>query len=90
MVAGGSGITPMFQVAAAILGNPWDATKIFLVYANVAEGDILLREQLDKWARTEKARFKVRAVSLALAFVHTCSSIARALATFLLPPVAMR
>ena len=62
MVAGGSGITPMFQVASAILRNPWDATKVFLVYANVAERDILLREQLDAWARTERARFQVCAL----------------------------
>lgn len=59
MVAGGSGITPMFQVCQAILRNPYDATKIFLVYANRAEEDILLREKLDAWAKKERSRFKV-------------------------------
>jgi ferredoxin-NADP reductase len=59
MVAGGSGITPMFQVCQAILRNPYDSTKVFLVYANRGEDDILLRDRLDEWARKEGARFKV-------------------------------
>ena len=59
MIAGGSGITPMFQVAQGILRNPLDATKVFLIYANVTEEDILLRKELDAWARDHRARFKV-------------------------------
>ncbi|CAI9274577.1 unnamed protein product [Lactuca saligna] len=35
MIAGGSGITPMFQVVRAVLENPSDKTKVHLVYANV-------------------------------------------------------
>ena len=66
MVAGGSGITPMFQVCAAILGNRFDSTRIWLVYANVAEEDILLHEKLDEWARTERARFKARGLPATL------------------------
>jgi predicted ferric reductase len=59
MIAGGSGITPMYQVAQGILRNPLDATKVFLIYANVTEEDILLRKELDAWARDHRARFKV-------------------------------
>ena len=59
MIAGGSGITPMFQVAQGILRNPYDATNVFLIYANVAEEDILLRTELDQWAWDHRARFKV-------------------------------
>ncbi len=59
MIAGGSGITPMFQVAQGILRNPYDQTKVFLIYANVSEEDILLRKEFDKWARDHRARFKV-------------------------------
>lgn len=51
MIAGGSGITPMYQVANAILKNRHDTTHVSLVYANVTEQDILLREELDAWAR---------------------------------------
>ncbi|GFY98088.1 NADH:cytochrome B5 reductase 1 [Actinidia rufa] len=45
MLAGGSGITPMFQVARAILENPKDMTKVHLIYANVTYEDILLKFQ---------------------------------------------
>ncbi|KAK8683286.1 hypothetical protein V6N13_039351 [Hibiscus sabdariffa] len=48
MLAGGTGITPMFQVARAILENPNDKTNIHLIYANVAYEDILLKEELDE------------------------------------------
>lgn len=48
MLAGGTGITPMFQVARAILENPKDKTDIHLIYANVAYEDILLKEELDE------------------------------------------
>lgn len=49
----------MYQVAQAILRNPYDATKIFLIYANLTEEDILLRKELDAWARDHRARFQV-------------------------------
>jgi len=41
MLDGGSGITPMFQVAREILENPNDKTKVHLIYANVPTEDIL-------------------------------------------------
>ncbi|KAH7677532.1 Cytochrome-b5 reductase protein [Dioscorea alata] len=59
MLAGGSGITPMFQVARAILENPNDATKVHLIYANVAYDDILVKEELDGLATNYPNRFKV-------------------------------
>lgn len=39
----GTGITPMLQVANHILDNPDDRTKVSLLFANVSEGDILLK-----------------------------------------------
>ncbi|KAL2232871.1 NADH--cytochrome b5 reductase 1 [Sesamum indicum] len=59
MLAGGSGITPMFQVARAILENPSDQTKVHLIYANVTYDDILLKEELDSLAKNYPQRFKV-------------------------------
>ncbi|KAJ0979120.1 hypothetical protein J5N97_014594 [Dioscorea zingiberensis] len=59
MLAGGSGITPMFQVARAILENPKDTTKVHLIYANVSYEDILLKEELDGLASNYPDRFKV-------------------------------
>ncbi|KAJ2709562.1 NADH-cytochrome b5 reductase [Coemansia spiralis] len=50
MIAGGTGITPMYQIIQHILANPEDKTHVSVVFANVNEDDILLREQLEKWA----------------------------------------
>ncbi|KAL3152805.1 hypothetical protein ABBQ38_012387 [Trebouxia sp. C0009 RCD-2024] len=46
MLAGGTGVTPMYQVANAILKNPADKTKITLLFANVSADDILIEEEL--------------------------------------------
>ncbi|KAL4196339.1 hypothetical protein AMTRI_Chr04g182700 [Amborella trichopoda] len=58
MLAGGTGITPIYQVMQAILKDPEDHTEMHLVYANRREEDILLRTEIDKWAR-EDSRLKV-------------------------------
>jgi cytochrome-b5 reductase len=46
-VAGGAGITPMFQVLRNILNNPDDKTRVNLIYANKTESDILMKKELD-------------------------------------------
>src|SRR5438045_8500844 len=35
LIAGGTGITPMYQLIKAIFKNPNEKTKVFLVYGNV-------------------------------------------------------
>ncbi|KAF8404170.1 hypothetical protein HHK36_009050 [Tetracentron sinense] len=50
MIAGGTGITPIYQVIQAILKDPEDDTEMNVVYANRTEDDILLWEELDSWA----------------------------------------
>lgn len=59
MLAGGSGITPMYQVIRAICEDQRDTTKISLIYANRTEADILLREELDAFARKYPNNLKV-------------------------------
>ncbi|XP_030966849.1 NADH--cytochrome b5 reductase 1-like isoform X1 [Quercus lobata] len=59
MLAGGSGITPMFQLTRAILENPKDKTNVHLIYANVTLEDILLKEELDAFAKKFPNQFKV-------------------------------
>jgi len=59
MLAGGSGITPMFQVARAILENPTDKTKVHLIYANVTYDDILLKEELEGLTTNYPEQFKI-------------------------------
>nr|2EIX_A Chain A, NADH-cytochrome b5 reductase [Physarum polycephalum]2EIX_B Chain B, NADH-cytochrome b5 reductase [Physarum polycephalum] len=58
MIAGGTGITPMLQVARAIIKNPKEKTIINLIFANVNEDDILLRTELDDMAK-KYSNFKV-------------------------------
>ncbi|KAJ6111559.1 Cytochrome b5 [Penicillium sp. IBT 18751x] len=59
MVAGGTGITPMYQVIRAICENETDTTEISLIYANRSESDILLREELETFARRYPKNFKL-------------------------------
>lgn len=53
--AGGTGITPMLQVADHILANPDDKTRVSLVFANVSESDILLKRRASEAARAAAA-----------------------------------
>ena len=59
MMAGGTGITPIYQIIQAVLNDPEDDTEMYLVYANHTEADILLREKLDDWARKHERRLRV-------------------------------
>ena len=47
MIAGGTGVTPMLQVAREVLENPKDKTKLQLIFCNRSEEDIMLRDTLD-------------------------------------------
>ncbi|KAI1323027.1 hypothetical protein F5Y16DRAFT_384958 [Xylariaceae sp. FL0255] len=59
MLAGGSGITPMYQVIRAICEDERDLTDVSLIYANRSEADILLREELETLARRYPQNLKV-------------------------------
>lgn len=56
LIAGGAGITPIYQLAQGILNNPADTTKINLVFGVNTEKDLLLREELESF----KSRFPDR------------------------------
>jgi len=58
MLAGGTGITPMLQVIRKIVSNPEDKTKVSLIFGNIEEQDILLRNELDDLAK-KHPNFKV-------------------------------
>lgn len=64
MIAGGTGITPMLQVVKAIIRGrqtAGDRTEVDLIFANVTEKDILLKEDLDALAAEDKG-FRVHYV----------------------------
>ncbi|CAJ2500429.1 Uu.00g032820.m01.CDS01 [Anthostomella pinea] len=58
LVAGGTGITPMYQLCRAIFSNPADKTKVTLVFGNVSEADILLKRELEDLENTYPQRFR--------------------------------
>lgn len=55
MIAGGTGITPMLQIIRAIQRgrSSGDKTKVTLIFANVDEKDILLKEEIEQLAKDD-------------------------------------
>ncbi|GAT27413.1 NADH-cytochrome b5 reductase [Aspergillus luchuensis] len=58
LIAGGTGITPMYQLAREIFKNPEDQTKVTLVFGNVKEEDILLKKEFEELENTYPRRFR--------------------------------
>eukprot|EP00128_Syssomonas_multiformis_P013297 Colp12_sorted_trinity150504_noHs@29943 len=59
MIAGGTGITPMLQVIRAVFKDPQDNTKLWLLFANQTEQDILLRKELEEVQAAHPDRLKI-------------------------------
>jgi cytochrome-b5 reductase len=58
LIAGGAGITPVYQLAQGILNNPEDKTKITLVFGVNSDADVLLRKEFEKFEQKFPGRFK--------------------------------
>lgn len=56
LIAGGSGITPMLQIVRDVFKSE-ESTRIWLLYANQTEEDILLREEIEDIQREHPSRF---------------------------------
>ncbi|OCB86190.1 cysteine proteinase [Sanghuangporus baumii] len=59
LIGGGSGITPLYQLLTYGLSKPENKTKFTLLFSNVSEKDILLREEFDELAKKFPDKFKV-------------------------------
>ncbi|KAG9514902.1 cytochrome b5 reductase-like protein, partial [Aureobasidium melanogenum] len=59
MIAGGTGITPMYQIIRAICENPRDKTKVTLLYGSVSEEDRLLHKELEEFQEKYPDNFRV-------------------------------
>jgi cytochrome-b5 reductase len=57
LVAGGCGVTPIYQLLRGILSNPEDKTKVTLVYAANTEEDLLLKKEFDNYQKEFPGRF---------------------------------
>lgn len=58
LIAGGTGITPMWQLCRAIFNNPADKTKVTMIFGNVTADDILLKPELDQLEKDYPDRFR--------------------------------
>lgn len=57
LLAGGVGITPIYQLIQGILKNPEDKTKITLLFGVNTEEDLLLRDELKSYAKRFSDQF---------------------------------
>jgi cytochrome-b5 reductase len=59
MIAGGTGITPMYQLIQSIVENPDDNTELHLLFANQSEDDILMRQELEDFRDNHSEQLKL-------------------------------
>lgn len=59
LVLGGSGLTPGYSLIARVLLSENDKTRLRVVDANKAEGDILLRDELDGFEGKSGGQLKI-------------------------------
>jgi cytochrome-b5 reductase len=59
MIAGGSGITPMFQALDLLVNTPGDTTEVTLVYGNATPADVLLKDELASLVAASEGRLTV-------------------------------
>lgn len=59
MIAGGTGITPMFQIMKAIFLNPHDQTKVSLIFGASTPDELFLKDQIDAMVKERPDQFKV-------------------------------
>ncbi|KAN0129985.1 ferredoxin reductase-like protein [Lactarius tabidus] len=59
LIGGGSGITPLYQLLNHALADLTNRTRFTLLYANVSEADILLREELSALERAHPQALRI-------------------------------
>ncbi|KAI1798202.1 hypothetical protein LXA43DRAFT_1088331 [Ganoderma leucocontextum] len=59
LLAGGTGITPIWQLIHAILSSTTDSPVLSLINCNISEDSILLRDKLEEYAQSYSERFKI-------------------------------
>lgn len=59
LIAGGAGITPIFQLVQGIMRNPADQTKVTLVLGVNGDQDILLRDEFERFTKEHPGRLDV-------------------------------
>ncbi|EFY92168.1 hypothetical protein MAC_01769 [Metarhizium acridum CQMa 102] len=62
LVAGGAGITPIYQLTQAVLRNPQDKFAVTLVFGVNSDRDVLLKKEFEEWEKKFKDRHTRRAM----------------------------
>ncbi|KAF4459337.1 oxidoreductase NAD-binding domain-containing [Fusarium albosuccineum] len=58
LIAGGAGITPIYQLAQGILRNPNDKTSMTLIFGVNSDEDVLLKQEFEQFTKEFPDRFK--------------------------------
>lgn len=59
LLCAGTGIAPIYQALLRLMNTPGDERKVTLLYGNKSPDDILLKDELDAFARQHPDRLKV-------------------------------
>jgi len=59
MIANGTGVAPLIQIAVQVLNEEEDTTRVSLIFQNRTEDDILMRKELQDLVRRHPQRFSV-------------------------------
>ncbi len=62
MIAGGTGVTPMFQLARRMLARENNTARITILFFNSTEEDIFLRPHLDELQSQHQTHLQVKYV----------------------------
>jgi cytochrome-b5 reductase len=58
LIAGGAGITPIYQLARGIFSNPADKTAVTVVYGTNTDEDVLLKNEFEAFKKKFGDRFE--------------------------------
>ncbi|KAK6085022.1 oxidoreductase NAD-binding domain-containing protein [Seiridium cupressi] len=58
LIAGGAGITPIYQLASSIIRDPSDKTRVDLVFGVNSDADVLMKEEFESWEKQYPDRFR--------------------------------
>ncbi|XP_077488598.1 NADH-cytochrome b5 reductase 2-like [Amblyomma americanum] len=59
LISAGSGVTPMLQLLRHKFADPNDVTRVLMVDVNHSEHDIIMRQELEAYARDHRRTFKL-------------------------------
>lgn len=58
LIAGGAGVTPVYQLAQGILRNPEDKTAVTLIFGVNSDEDVLFKTEFEQFSKEFPGRFR--------------------------------